>query len=252
MSENKHLVIPDTQVRPGVSLDHFTWIGGFIRAKRPNVIVHLGDHWDMSSLSSYDRGKRSSENRRFGDDIDSGNRALEMLSKPWRGLRSYSPRLVMLRGNHEQRIERATEDSAWLHGTLSYDLFNDRKLGWDPVPFLHPICIDGITYCHFFPRGPTGKVMQTVRGAPSAKEQVRRHGGSCTAGHQQGLDTAIVPVGNGAFRGVIAGSCYLHDEGYLSPQGQNHWRGVLLKHRVKNGNYSLCEVDLDYLEERYG
>ncbi len=233
-------------------LDHFTWIGNFIRAKRPNVIVHLGDHWDMPSLSSYDRGKRASENKRFSEDVLVGNEALRLLAKPWAAIRSYAPKLVMLRGNHEHRIERATQDAAWLHGTLSYDLFHDRKYGWTPVPFLHPISIDGIAYCHFFPRGPGGKVMQTVRGAPSAKEQVRREGGSCTAGHQQGLDTAIVPTGNGAFRGIIAGSCYLHDEGYLSPQGQNHWRGVLLKHRVKNGNYSLCEVDLGYLEEKYG
>ena len=56
-----HLVIPDTQVKPGNSVEFLTHIGKYIVEKQPDTIIHLGDHADMPSLSSYDRGKKSFE-----------------------------------------------------------------------------------------------------------------------------------------------------------------------------------------------
>ena len=60
----KHLVIPDVQAKPGVPLEHLDWLGQYIVAKKPDVVVCLGDFADMESLSSYDVGKRSYEGRR--------------------------------------------------------------------------------------------------------------------------------------------------------------------------------------------
>ena len=57
----KHLVIPDTQVKPEHSVKHLRWAGKYAAEKKPDVIIHIGDHWDMPSLSSYDVGKRSFE-----------------------------------------------------------------------------------------------------------------------------------------------------------------------------------------------
>lgn len=246
----KHLVIGDTQVKPGVRTDHLEWIGKFAADKRPDVIVHLGDHWDMPSLSSYDRGRRSAENRRVAKDIDAGNAALSRLTEA--GARASGARLVILRGNHEQRIERYVEDHPELDGAVGYHQFNDVSLGWKPIPFLAPITIDGLTYCHYFPRSGDGSISQTKRGAPSARAQVLREMRTCVAGHKQGLDTWIHQTGGRTIRGIIAGSCYLHQEAYLSPQGTNYWRGVLLLHQVRNGNFALCEVPLSYLKEKYG
>ena len=73
---------------------------------------------------------------------------------------------------------------------------------------------------------------------------------SATAGHKQGLDVAILQTPEGRQRGMIAGSCYLHDEEYMP--SNTYWRGVLLKHNVHRGEYNLCEVDLSFLERRYG
>ena len=75
---------------------------------------------------------------------------------------------------------------------------------------------------------------------------------SCVAGHQQGLSTHIHHTGNRTIRGIIAGSFYMHQEAYLSPQGTNYWRGILMLHEVKNGNFGLMEVSLDYLRRKYG
>ena len=63
-------VVPDVQARDGLAYPHLAAYGEYIAAKRPDAIVHLGDHADMSSLSSYDKGKRSFEGRRYRKDID--------------------------------------------------------------------------------------------------------------------------------------------------------------------------------------
>ena len=75
-----HLVIPDTQVKPGVPTDNLRWFGLYAAEKMPDVIVHLGDHWDMPSLSSYDKGKRAMEGRRYRADVQAGNDGMALLN----------------------------------------------------------------------------------------------------------------------------------------------------------------------------
>ena len=75
-----HLIIPDTQAKPGVPMDHLGWIGEYIVERKPDVIVHLGDHADMPSLSSYDVGKRVFEGRRYVADIEAANAAFDVLN----------------------------------------------------------------------------------------------------------------------------------------------------------------------------
>lgn len=245
----KHLVIPDNQLKPGVPLEFMRWIGRYIHDKQPDVVVHLGDLADMHSLSSYDRGKRSAENARYSDDIDVVNEGLALLHS---GMDGYKPELqVFCVGNHEQRIERYTNDNPELYGTLGYHSFDLEVNGWVIAPFLQPVDIDGVLYSHFFPRSPNGRVVQSKYGAPDAATQVKREHQSATAGHTPGLSLAVVPAGRKLLRGVIAGSCYLHDEAYLTPQGNTYWRGVIVKHQVSDGMYNLMEVDLDFLRRKY-
>ena len=74
----RHLVIPDTQIKPEHPIDHMYWAGRYACAMKPNVIVHLGDHWDFPSLSSYDVGKKSFEGRRYSADVEAGNEAMQV------------------------------------------------------------------------------------------------------------------------------------------------------------------------------
>jgi hypothetical protein len=75
----KILVVPDLQVKPGLKLDHVTHISKYIRDKKPDVVVQIGDLWDFPSLSSYDKGKKSAEGRRVDADFEAGCRAVELL-----------------------------------------------------------------------------------------------------------------------------------------------------------------------------
>ena len=68
----RHLVIPDTQCKPGFPTEHLEWVGKYAAEKKPDVIVHLGDHWDMPSLSIYDIGKKAFEGRTYQADSIAG------------------------------------------------------------------------------------------------------------------------------------------------------------------------------------
>lgn len=250
VKNKSHAIVPDMQVKPGVDQAHVSWIGQYIADREPDVVVVLGDWWDMPSLSSYDAGKKSFEGRRYKADIESGKDAMAKFMQPIWAMK-VKPRLVFLIGNHEERIERAIESDPKLDGTMGYHDLDLARYGWEVHKFLKPVVIDGIAYCHFFPRAASGAVMQTKRGAPDARAQLIREGRSCTAGHQQGLSVCCMPLAGKPRWGIIAGSAYRHDEEYLSPQGNAHWRGVIIKHDVKDGSFNPMFVGLDYLEQRY-
>lgn len=253
--KRRHLIIPDPQVGPGVPINHLEWIGKYIVHKQPEVIVHLGDHADMPSLSVYDKGKKAFEGRRYRRDIEASHRGMQALMRPIVEYnkeriagkrRKYKPEMHILIGNHEERILRAVESDAVLDGAIGLHDLAYEKYGWKVHQFLEPVEIDGIRYCHYFPRGATGRVMQSKRGAPTARTQVMREMASCTSGHMQGLDFHVFQ-GAHRYYGMIAGSCYLHEEGYLTPQGTSYWRGVVMKHEVHEGQYDPMFVSLNYL-----
>lgn len=262
----RHLVLPDTQVRPGVPIDHLEWAARYALEKRPDVIIHLGDHWDFPSLSSYETGQTKVANGRdILADVDAGNEALRLFDEVIRAenrrrnhRRRYNPQRILLRGNHDGetnggRVGRALEAEPWLRGF--FDAHPLEAPGWTVVPFLQPVILHGIKYAHFFPRAANGRVVQTRRGAPSAKAQVVREAMSATSGHCQGLDYHQQPVGHTIHHGLVAGSFYQHDESYLGPPGvgNHHWRGIVLKNDVRpdGGHYDLCTVSLDYLRRKY-
>lgn len=250
------LVIPDCQVKPGVPTDHLEWLGRFIVDKKPDVIVQIGDFADMASLSSYDKSKKSFEGRRYKNDVLSVIEAQEDLLGPLYELQEnqlrnkkkmYKPRQVLTLGNHEARIDRATNLSPELDGVLSIRDLKYEKFGWEVHPFLDVVTINGIAFSHYFPTGTAGRPSST------ANAQLRNQHMSCIAGHQQGLQIATGKRGDGTLlTSIIAGSFYLHDEEYLGPQGNKHFRGALMLHNAENGSFDLNTLPMSYLKKKYG
>jgi hypothetical protein len=251
----RHLVIPDTQIRPDVPDVHMEWIGQYIVdefAGKPLTIIHLGDHWDMSSLSSYDRGKAQMEGRRVVADILAGNQAFDKLNWPLAAhnkasRKKWNPRRVFLHGNHEDRITRAVETTPQLEGLLSLELLNVAEWGWEVHPFKNVVVIDGVSYSHYFYNPNTGR---PYSGA-NIETRLKTIGHSFTMGHQQGLKLGMVETTRSTHYGLVAGSCYLHDEEYKGPQGNSHWRGIVVCNQVEDGEYDPMPVSLDYLCRRY-
>src|SRR5712691_8078513 len=115
----KCLVIPDTHFCPDKDNRRADWIGNIILEIAPDIVLHTGDFNDLGSLSSYDKGKRSAELRRYRSDVLAGIDALKRINKPLedynnqrkniRKSKRQIPRKVITIGNHSQRILRAVE-----------------------------------------------------------------------------------------------------------------------------------------------
>lgn len=249
-------VIPDVQIRPEDDTKFLTAIGNYLVDKKPDTIVQLGDFADMPSLSSYDIGKRVFEGRRYKADIEAAKNAMQVLLAPIKeyNIRArknkqalYKPRMVLTLGNHEERILRAVNNDPKLDGTISIsDLEYDKD--WEVVDFLQPIILDGIAFCHYFTSGLLG------RPCTSAQMQLTKKHMSCISGHAQGLQIATSYRADGTrLTSVIAGSCYESDHDYLGPQGNKHFRGMLMLNDVEgDGGFDIMPVSLKYLRAKYG
>lgn len=251
----KHLVIPDVQAAPGDDFTYLNKIGTYIVEKQPEVIVCIGDFADMSSLSSWDKGKRSFEGRRYKKDIEASHEAMSALLDPMWNFnhkakknkeKQYKPRMVLTLGNHCNRIDRAVNDDPKLEGILSVNDLGYEGYGWEVHPFLEVVVIDDVAYSHYFTSGVMGRPVTSAQACLNKKHQ------SCIQGHQQTLQIATAYKADGSrITAVIAGACYEKQEEYLGPQGNKHWRGFLVLHDVKDGDFDLMTVSLDYINKKY-
>ena len=152
----RHFIIPDTQCKPtDTDFRHLTAAGMYIAEKKPEVIIHMGDHFDMHSLSSYDKGTKKAEGARYQDDIDAGIEGMDALMAPIyaeqnrqrrRKEKIYNPVMHFLLGNHEERIMRHVNFNPELAGKLGYADLELEKHGWIVHDFLELVELDGITY----------------------------------------------------------------------------------------------------------
>lgn len=250
------LVIPDTQIKPDVPLDHLEWLGQYIVDKRPDYIVHLGDLADMASLSSYDKGKKAFEGRRYKKDVESAILGQYKLLDPLARLQDrqeqnkkkiYKPKQILTLGNHCERINRAVNLSPELDGVLNVSDLKYEEFGWEVHPFLDVVTINGIAFSHYFLTGTAG------RPASTANAQLSKQHMSCVSGHQQGFFCANGIRADGAqLTSIICGSFYLHNEEYLGPQGNNHFRGALMLYPDNKGGFTFSQLPMRYLKARYG
>lgn len=252
----RHFLVPDTQVRPGVPTDHIDWVAQAIVDYKPDVVVHIGDHWDMPSLSMHDGpGSLALEGARYEDDVAAGNDAFSRLVAPMRAEQArlernkkaqWNPRCIWTKGNHENRIERAINADPRFAGTIGDHHLNTH--GFERHEFLSPVCVDDIFYAHFW---QMEKSPRNISG--SLDNRINKICDSFVAGHEQGLLLHRRPLPTGrTIHAIIAGSCYLHDEGYRGHQRNNDWRGVVVLNDVRNrGECEPMPLTLDYLCRKY-
>lgn len=246
-SKQTILVIADTQSKSEEDLEYMLWIGHYIAEKQPDVIVHIGDHYDFPSLSSYDKGKSSAEGKRLFKDIEAGNIGFEYLNMAMKKHKDYNPRKIFCLGNHEHRLDRYIDDNPELIGTLGTDFLPFNKYGWEVHPFLKPVEVNGIFFVHYLANPFSGKPY-----GGNAMNILKTVGRSFVVGHKQCLDVAIRPTIDGKQQiGIVNGACYDHNESYKGYQGNNHFRGLTVLHEAQDGFAVPMFVSLDYMREKY-
>lgn len=240
-------VIGDTQAKQGVDLEYMSWVGYYIARKKPDVIVHIGDNFDLAALSSYDKGQLSAEGKRLNKDIEAGAKGMALIDAEIDKVQGYTPRKVITFGNHEHRADRFVQENPELEGIVGTDILAATIPTWEVHPFLKPVEIHGIQFIHFVPNPMTGKPY-----GGTVQNILKNCGSSFVMGHKQVLDVAMRPTMDGKHQlGVIVGACYKHDEGYKGYVGNNHFRGCVMLTEVSNGFALPSPVSLQYMQKVY-
>lgn len=248
MLRMKILVIPDAHAKPGVSNRRFEMAGRYIADTKPDVVVSIGDHYDMESLSSYDEGKACFEGRRLTADIQVGLDAFERLEHCSKG---HKARKVFCLGNHEARLSRMMDSDSKLDGL--FKLSDLQFKGWEMHDFLQVVNIAGVNFSHYFCTGTMGRPQG---GEYPAANLIKKQFVSCVQGHSHVLDFATRTTAKGTkLMGVVVG-CFLdskQSEAYANPQGNNLWhKGLVTLKNVEAGSFDIETISIKALGRSYG
>jgi len=252
--QNEILVIPDVHVEPGQNLDHLKWAGNIAVRRQPKTIIFLGDFADMGSLCSYDKGTVYSEGRRLSLDIEACKQGIYEFMTPIRKCNyrktknAYNPKIIMLVGNHENRINRAAKLNPEYHGHLSVDMLGYKDAGWRVIPFNKTYEQDGILFRHHFTSGIMGRPIGCKYHAAAL---LRENMESSVVGHSHLFDLHVQTSGSGKrIIGLVAGCYFRHDQEYTS-ENQRLWRGLVYLRDVKKGSFHPEVLSMNYLEKRF-
>lgn len=249
------LIIPDSHARPDQDNTRFDALGQFIVDKRPDIIVDIGDRFDMGSLCSYDKGQRIAEGRRYAADIEAGNDSLRRTMEPVRraiskaGKRGkWHPEFHVTLGNHEHRIDRATQYSPELHGKLSTNDFDFKKWGFTVHPFLKPLKKQGILFQHYFTSGVMGK---PIGGVNHARTLVLKNYQSSVCGHSHARDYYEDVRGDGQrVFGLVVG-CFDEGDHHYTTEQRRWWSGLVVLNEAWDGSAEPAFWSMDYLKRKY-
>lgn len=255
------LLIGDVHTDPDHDCERLKWLGDMIVDVKPDEIWQVGDWADMRSLSSYDKGKRSAELKRYKRDVEAAILGQETLFGPLREYNerqrankkaAYKPHTLMTVGNHCARIDKATNASPELHETISVD---DLKYGefWDDVvPFKDRAIRHGFALSHYFASGIMGA---PIGGVHAAHTLLQKLGMSAIAGHSHLYDEKIATRADGKKMMAIVAGCYVHPgmvEGWNRDTVHMWWNGTILMQGVKDGYADVVtRMSQDWIKRNY-
>ena len=255
----KVVLIGDPHSSPDTDNRRFEWLGNMILEEEPELIICIGDMADLNSLSSYDRGKKSAELRRYRHDILACHDALDKINKPLelynQGRRNTKraqrliPRKVMILGNHEDRIVRAVNLAPELEGTLDIADLKYPEYGWEVIPYKRPIEIERVYFCHFFPSGVKG---EAISGFNIASNIIQKNMVSSVCGHSHLYDHAIRNRPDGT---KVIGLCtgwYGEQPTYNDATENLWWSGLLILNEMNNGTFDVEQISIDRVKQLYG
>jgi hypothetical protein len=248
-----HLYITDSHALAGTDLGRATWLGKLILDIKPDVVVHGGDSADMPSLCSYERGTKDFQGRLYKADIEAHVKFSDLMMQPIKKAKRKKPRFVFIEGNHENRIKRALQVQPELEGAISFNDLALKDYYDDVIEYSGNtpgcICVDGITYSHYFVTGVSGK--PTSSSSPGSLT-LSKSLGSVTQGHSHVLDYATRPTITGNRVHSLVGGCFLTDKLVWAGMA-NHlwWSGCFIKRSVNNGDYDLQVISMKALKKEY-
>lgn len=244
-----HLIVPDSHAQPGFSNERYDWLAELILDVKPDVVIEVGDWFDMPSLCSYDKGTKGFEGRRYQKDIEAGVEAQDRVQRRLRQAKKKLPRLVRTLGNHENRINKAVQAQAILEGVISTNDLQSKEYGWEEYPFMEPVDIDGIDYAHYFPSGVMGKA---IGGVHTAHSIIKTRYKSSTQGHSHLFDYKVDRRGDTHIHGLACGVYIDYKLDYAGEANKLYRSQICIKRNVSDGDYDLETISIERLRAEYG
>jgi hypothetical protein len=251
MQHDLGLVIGDSHARKGVPNSRYIWAGRLALHRRPRHIFNMGDWFDMPSLSSYDKGTKAFEGRRYNDDIRYGNDGINRFELELSDDPRYTPDKHALIGNHEVRIERVSKYSPEFAGKVSYADMDWKDCGWKVHAYQKPVVVKGIAFAHNI-RNPGSD--REMSGENLAANIVKKKHMSCVVAHnhKRGFFEHTTLTGKKII-GLVAG-CYLDPnqvEEYAGEDQKGWWSGLILLHGMKDGYYDPEFIGVEEVRKLY-
>jgi hypothetical protein len=257
MTSKTYIIAPDAHAHPDFNNDRADWLGKLILDIRPDVVVNMGDTFDMPSLSSFDKGKASFQGASYEKDINSGLDFLDRMWHPIRKAKKKKPKSVYLYANHERRLDKVLDYQPELSGSKygiskkDYCLEDYHSVVVDyngQTPGIYPS--DGINFAHFMVSGVMGR---PIGGDNHARSLLSKTHSSCIVAHSHLLDYAVHSSPDGKkTMGLVAG---VYTD-YQSPWAGNvqnlWWSGVQILRSVEGGTFDPQFISIEALRRTYG
>lgn len=247
------LVIPDGHAHPDFNNDRADLLAKVIVDLQPDIVVNIGDGADMTSLASYDKGKRSYHGKSYEKDINS---YLDFQSRTWDPVKARKKKLpdrYYFIGNHEERIDRALDLAPELEGTIGYkdlrlDDYYDEVIYYEGgTPGVK--VIEGVAFAHYFITGISGR---SISGEHPAYTLLTKNFQSCVQGHAHVLDFCERTQAEGKkMMSLVCGVYQDYDAPWAGAINDLWWRGVCILHNTDDGQFDLETVSMDRLKKIY-
>lgn len=252
-----YLIVPDCHAHPGFSNERADHLGKLILDRKPDVVVNIGDLFDMPSLSGYDKGKASFHGKSYEKDINAGLDFLDRMWYPIKKAKRKQPYKIFLEGNHEHRLSRVLDYDPQLKGDkygISYANYQLDDYHHEVVPYEGStpgiLTTDGISFAHYFVSGLMGR---PIGGEHHASSLLSKNYASCICGHSHTVDWSVKSGSNGkTIMGLVAGVYQDYDAVWAGASNNLWWRGVVYLRGVEEGTYSPEFIGLSEIRREYG
>lgn len=208
----KILVISDSHINPAIpNVEDWQRLGEYVVKTKPDVIVHLGDVADFSSLAwlKAQRGTFTTEEElaQVGKHLQAFEDTIK--AEQDRNRRDhktiYRPEKFLCLGNHDVRQGF----------TGIAELFEDAD--WAVADYLRPVIIDGVAFCHCMMRGLSDTPCTT------AEELLQQWHNTIVVGHSHQRDySESFSLGLGTIRAIKCPMFNSDDTGW-AVQTRNKW-----------------------------
>lgn len=254
------LAIPDAHTEPGQDLSRFKAVANLtlelaeecLRRDQELVVVQQGDWADWGSLGMHDEGTHKGMAGRILEDLAALKESQTIYHE---GLQGINVRKYFTEGNHGtprlHRLENRIPAIKGLLDPVKDALFEEH--GWEVLPFLEPLDINGVLFAHYFTGGVMGRA---IGGRNMAKNMASQLHMSCVAGHSHVMGMNWVRRPDGTWVQTMSTGVFCDPnskvfQSWNAAGARHYWPGCVILRNIQQGSYDPQTVGLDYLMKHF-